>query len=43
MQIEETKRSECEVQVETMLEYNKQIKNIEVQEQSLKKLKSTLD
>lgn len=43
MQIEETKRSEFEVQVETMLEYNKQIKNIEVQEQSLKKLKSTLD
>ena len=26
-----------------MLEYNNQIKNLEVQEQSLKKLKSTLD
>jgi len=31
------------MQVEAMLEYNKQIKNIEVQEQTLKKLKGTLD
>ena len=31
------------MQVDAMLEYNKQIKNIEVQEQSLKKLKGTLD
>lgn len=34
---------EFELQVEAMLEYNKQIKNIEVQEASLKKLKGTLD
>ena len=31
------------MQVKAMLEYSKQIKNLEVQEQSLKKLKSTLD
>ena len=39
----ESKKMEFELQVEAMLEYNKQIKNIEVQEASLKKLKSTLD
>jgi uncharacterized membrane protein len=32
-----------EMQIESLLEYNKQVKNIEVQEQSLKKLKTTLD
>ena len=31
------------MQVEALLEYNEQAKNIEVQEQSLQKLKSTLD
>ena len=31
------------MQVAALLEYNKQAKNIEVKEQSLKKLKTTLD
>ena len=39
----ENKRQELELQVQTMLEYSKQIKNLEVQEQSLKKLKSVLE
>ena len=43
LEFSESKKEEFELQVEAMLEYNKQIKNIEVQEASLKKLKSTLD
>ena len=41
-QAEEAKR-QFELQVDSLLEYNRQVKNIEVQEQSLKKLRSTVD
>ena len=39
----EEEKNQFETQVEALLEYNKQAKNIEVQEKSLKKLKGTLD
>ena len=39
----ETKKQQFEMQVEAMLDFNEQIKNLEVEEQSMTKLKSSLD
>ena len=39
----EEEKKQFELQVDSLLEYNRQVKNIEVQEQSLKKSRSTLE